>query len=100
MNILIYFIKNLFIFSLYIILEISGLEPEKPICKIDILPIKSYPLKKKNIYKAFILYPKNDSNVHDISSVKLKLTLSTNSSTRIYKIYIYRFIYICKARVI
>lgn len=32
----------------------------------------------------FIMYPRNDLNVHDISSVKLKLTLSTNSSTRTY----------------
>ena len=57
-------------------------------CKIIVLPIKLYPLKKS----IFFLYPKNDSNVHDFVSVKLKLTLSTNSSTRI--------IYKDKARVI
>jgi hypothetical protein len=28
------------------------------------------------------LYPKNDLNVHDITSTKLKFVLSTNSSTR------------------
>ena len=55
-------------------LETSGLDPEITICKIAVLPIKLCPL---------LYYPRNDLNVHDITSIKLKLILSTNSSTRI-----------------
>lgn len=32
----------------------------------------------------FTMYPKNDLNVHDITSTKLKFVLSTNSSTRTF----------------
>ena len=32
----------------------------------------------------FSMYPKNDLNVHDITSTKLKFVLSTNSSTRTF----------------
>ena len=74
-------------------METSGLEPEMTTCKIVVLPIKLYPLKNKCTYIVPLFsYPKNDLNVHDFISVKLKLTLSTNSSTRI--------IYKDKARVI
>ena len=57
-------------------METSGLDPEITICKIAVLPKLNYiPLAK-------IIYPKNDLNVHDIISTKLKFVLSTNSSTR------------------
>ena len=65
-------------------METSGLEPEITIRKIAVLPIKLYPRKKTLLKKNYIFfYPKNELNVHDIISVKLKFTLSTNSSTRI-----------------
>ncbi len=88
-------------------METSGLEPEITICKIDVLPIKPCPLfsifyicDKKNNTKHT---SQNDNNtkmymtgiyiyIHIVSekrlersrlkSVKLKLTLSTNFSTR------------------
>ena len=53
-----------------------------------------------------IYYPRNDLNVHDITSAKLKFALSTNSSTRIFNINIaklhvlYNTILLTKARVI
>ena len=77
-------------------METSGLEPEMTTCKIAALPIKLCPLfllKKVKIhikiYHKYTLidtffYPRNDLNVHEISSVNFKFTLSTNSSTRIY----------------
>ena len=39
-----------------------------------------------NLTRFHVLYPKNDLNVHDITSTKLKFVLSTNSSTRIFTI--------------
>ena len=62
-------------------METSRLEPEITICKIAVLPIKLCPL-------FIIYYPRNDLNVHDITSAKLKFALSTNSSTRIFNINI------------
>lgn len=38
-----------------------------------------------NIKKINKIYPRYDSNVHDITSFKLKLKLSTYSSTWIYR---------------
>jgi hypothetical protein len=35
------------------------------------------------------MYPRNDLNVHGYKPTKLKLALSTNSSTRIKKIFFY-----------
>jgi hypothetical protein len=93
-------------------MEKSGIEPEIAICKIDVLPIKLYPLPFRYIsfnvvqlhihirmiysiscnmlisyfFSCLFSYPKNDLNVYDKKSVSLKFTLSTNSSIRINKI--------------
>ena len=56
-------------------MEISGYDPKISICKIEVLPIKLYPL-----------YPKNDLNVHDYKPASLKFALSTDSSIRIMQI--------------
>ena len=56
-------------------METSRVELELIICKITVLPVKPYPL--------FFLYPRNDLNVYEFSSVNFKNTLSTYSSTRI-----------------
>ena len=77
-------------------LEILGIEPKTTICKIAVLPTKLYPLyftlsiglEEKfnplpNQYSKKFYYPRDDLNVHDYSSTKLKLALSTYSSTRI-----------------
>lgn len=85
-------------------MEKSGIEPEIAICKIDVLPIKLYPLPigyiSFNVMRSHMIYnickipssylfsnlfsyPKNDLNVYDKKSVSLKFTLSTNSSIRI-----------------
>jgi hypothetical protein len=75
-------------------METSGLDPEITICKIAVLPIKLYPLSTFKLTKKFLgctykyilsivfYYPRNDLNVHELKSIKLKLILSTNSSTR------------------
>jgi hypothetical protein len=80
-------------------METSGLDPEITICKIAVLPIKLYPLStfKLSNFKLYLVliiiiyqyilsivlfYPRNDLNVHELKSIKLKLILSTNSSTR------------------
>jgi hypothetical protein len=39
------------------------------------------------VSKKKVFYPKNDLNVYDIISEKLKFSLSTNSSTRILITY-------------
>ncbi len=59
-------------------METSGLDPEITICKIAVLPVKLCPLANSFFY----FYPKNDLNVHDVISIKLKIILSTSSSTR------------------
>ena len=41
------------------------------------------PIKELSFFSCSF-YPKNDLNVHDITSTKLKFVLSTNSSTRIF----------------
>jgi hypothetical protein len=38
---------------------------------------------QKYFFDSEFVYPRNDLNVHDIASTKLKFVLSTNSSTRI-----------------
>ncbi len=81
-------------------MEISGLEPKWKICKINILPIKLYPLNLFTLilkvnnplkYATYLsMYPRNDLNVYGIKPAKLKIALSTNSSTRtVYTRYNY-----------
>lgn len=58
-----------------LILEISGYDPETATCKVAVLPIETispFFLSEKRLERSWI------------SSVNLKITLSTYSSTRIY----------------
>ena len=75
-------------------MEISGLDPKITICKIDVLPVKLYPLSLN--YNTN--YPRNDLNVYGNKPAKLKFALSTYSSTRTILIYKYKYYY--KARMI
>ena len=50
------------------------------------------------LWLPLLIYPKEDLNLYDIISTKLKFVLSTNSSTRMYKYKL--LIQTAKARVI
>jgi hypothetical protein len=59
-------------------MEILGFEPKITICKIAVLPIKLYPLE-------FLHKPISEKRLERLrlTSINLKIILSTNSSTRI-----------------
>jgi hypothetical protein len=64
-------------------MEIPGIEPSLTIRKIVVLPVKLYPLKVSYL---FVLHPLSEERLERswFTSTKLKIVLSTNSSTRIY----------------
>ena len=66
-------------------LEISGVEPETKICKINVLPIKPYPLKPGLLQKKINKFSNKDIHIYVLGNTLFVIQETTWTFTVIHQ---------------